>query len=196
MNKLPAITVSRKTGAEPFLILGKDLPFNLLNFWQWSSSDITGNALRGILAEYIVATAVGCADDTRAEWDAFDLINRDGVKIEVKSCAYIQSWEQKDFSSISFGIQPTKAWDESLFERSNDQKRQSDVYVFCLLTHKDQDTINPLHLDQWDFFVISTNTLNLRLGNQKKITLPSLKKLKPLHVKYEGLDEAICQASK
>ena len=59
MDKLPEIEVNRKSGDEPFELDGSPLPINLLSFWQRSASDIIGNAMRGILAEYIVASAVG-----------------------------------------------------------------------------------------------------------------------------------------
>ena len=55
MTNLKAIPNVRRIGSEPFHIDGTDLPNTLLNFWQWSSSEVVGNALRGMLAEYIVA---------------------------------------------------------------------------------------------------------------------------------------------
>lgn len=59
MEKLSAIEIRRKSGQEVFESNGLSLDMNLLSFWQWSASDIIGNAMRGILAEYIVASAVG-----------------------------------------------------------------------------------------------------------------------------------------
>lgn len=61
MDKYPEIKISRKTGKESFHENGSPLGNSLLSFWQWSASDLIGNAMRGILAEYIVATAVGKA---------------------------------------------------------------------------------------------------------------------------------------
>lgn len=60
----------------------------LLNFWQWSSSYLLSNALRGVLAGYLVASALDVADGVRVEWDADDLIARSGIKVEVKSSAF------------------------------------------------------------------------------------------------------------
>jgi len=85
MDKYPKIKVIRKTGKEKFKLNGKPLNYDLLSFWQWSSSDLISNAMRGILAEYIVATAVGKTDKIRTEWDAFDIETDEGIKIEVKS---------------------------------------------------------------------------------------------------------------
>ncbi len=86
--KLPAIKITRKSGDEPFISDEKNLGIFISDFWQWSSSDITGNALRGILAEFIVASALEINREVRIEWDAYDL-TFDDIKIEIKSAAYI-----------------------------------------------------------------------------------------------------------
>ena len=59
-----------------------------LDFWRWPASDLTNNALRGVLAEYIVALALRLTKSTRVEWDAPDLVTPSGVKIEVESAVY------------------------------------------------------------------------------------------------------------
>jgi len=45
---LSAIEAIKKTGKEPFYFSGKKQPFDVLSFWQWSSSELLGNALRGV----------------------------------------------------------------------------------------------------------------------------------------------------
>ena len=191
MNDLPAIKVSRKNGNESLHNNENKIPFSLLSFWQWSSSDLVGNTLRGMLAEYIIASAVGSEKDTRTEWDAFDIETPDEIKIEVKSSAYIQSWSQTKLSTISFGIQPTKGWDAKTNTYSSQRARQSDIYVFCVLAHKDQSTIDPLNIDQWEFYILPTKTLNKVVGNQKSITLSSLKKLNPIKANYGSINSTI-----
>ena len=76
------------------------------DFYEWAYSDFLVNNQRGHLAEYIIAKALNTVSQKRLEWDPFD-IKYKNLKIEVKSCAYIQAWEQKDFSKISFDIVPT-----------------------------------------------------------------------------------------
>lgn len=191
MDKLSAIETTRKTGDEPFEFNGSSLPMSLLSFWQWSSSDIVGNAMRGILAEYIVASSVGMNSGIRTEWDAFDIETPEGIKVEVKSGAYVQSWEQKKHSTIQFSIRPTQGWDSESNERNSEVRRQADVYVFCLLKHKDQSSINPLNLDQWVFYVLPTSILNQSVGAQKTITLNSLESLNPSKVNYGELHASI-----
>lgn len=196
MDNLSAIEITPKFGEEPFESNGSSLPMSLLSFWQWSASDIVGNAMRGILAEYIVVSSVGMNSGTRTEWGAFDIETPDGIKVEVKSGAYVQSWEQKKHSTIQFSIRPTQGWDSESNERSSEVCRQADVYVFCLLKHKDQRSINPLNLDQWAFYVLSTDILNQSVGLQKTITLNSLESLKPNKVNYGELHASIKVAAK
>lgn len=51
--------MDKLTGNEHFILRGKPLAANVLGFWQWSSSDLLMNTMRGMLAEYIVALACG-----------------------------------------------------------------------------------------------------------------------------------------
>src|SRR3954470_7577953 len=101
----------RRSGNETFHGSAGRTDRVLLDFWRWASSDLLSNATRGVLAEYIVGLALGCAGGTRREWDAADLITDGGIRIEVKSAAYLQTWTQAALSKISFGIQPTMGWD-------------------------------------------------------------------------------------
>ena len=62
-----------KTGKESFHVNGESIGQNILSFWQWSSSDLLGNALRGVLAEYIVSLDAHCSTEMRDVWDGYDL---------------------------------------------------------------------------------------------------------------------------
>jgi hypothetical protein len=95
-------------------------------------SDITSNAFRGALAEYIVALALVINYQIRNDWNPYDLETPDGLRIEVKSSAYIKSWKQKTISRISFDIKPTRSWDASTNELGTVSLRESDVYVLDL----------------------------------------------------------------
>ncbi|MDM8524201.1 hypothetical protein QUF80_12595 [Desulfococcaceae bacterium HSG8] len=194
MIKYPEIPVIRKSGSEKFHINGKTLNFDLLSFWQWSSSDLVNNAMRGILAEFIVLSAVGKTDGNRVEWDSYDIETKEGIKVEVKSASYLQSWSQKELSAIKFSIRPTLGWDFKTNSYSTEIKRQSDVYVFCLLKHKIQETLDPLDLNQWEFMVMPTLKLSEAVGSQKTITLKSLQRLNPKIVPYSSLYQTIKMA--
>ena len=66
-------------------------------------------------------------------------------------------------------------WDGLAYAK--EKKRQADVYVFCVLKHKEQDTINPLDLEQWDFYPVSTAILNETVKGQKTICLARVAEL-------------------
>lgn len=149
-----------------------------------------GNKLRGMLAEFIVASTIDALKNPREEWDAYDLITKEGLKIEIKSSSYLQSWEQTRLTKIIFGIQPTIIWEDNN-KLSPKAKRQADIYIFCVLAHKDKKTVNPLNLSQWDFYILDTEVLNKKVPTQKTITLSSLLRLNPIKVKYDRLKEQI-----
>jgi len=193
-NNLDAIKPTRKTGNEKFHASHKVLDFDLLAFWQWSVSDLVSNATRGRLAEFLVARALGINVDVRDEWDAYDLETSSGIKIEVKSAAYLQTWFQPKFSIISFRVQKTREWNRVTNKQSAEIKRQADVYVFALLAHKDKSTIDPLDVDQWEFYVLPTRMLDERKRSQHSITLNSLQKLIQ-SVTFDGLLQAVNQFS-
>lgn len=186
-----AVSVEPKSGRESFRQDGQPLPVTLLDFWRWSASDLVSNATRGILAEFIVAQALGLANGVRAEWDAYDLVTSSGLKVEVKSSAYLQSWFHKKLSTVSFGIQPTLAWSADTNELTTERKRQADVYVFCLLAHKDKTTVDPLDLRQWTFYVLPSAVLDDRCANQKKLSLSNLLRLGPVETDFDGLATAV-----
>lgn len=174
MPLLPIIQAKRKSGDEPFLSKGEAFPFDVTSFWRWAFSDFVSNTARGILAEYIVARAVGIGDtDIRPEWAPFDVTTPEGIKIEVKSAAYIQSWQQNDYSKISFSVAKKRGWDAQT-GLAVEPTRHSDVYVLALLHHKDQMTLNPLDLDQWSFYVLTRQSLDARDRSQHSITMPSI----------------------
>jgi hypothetical protein len=175
--------VTLKTGSESLSATGK----TLLDFWRWNNSDLVSNATRGCLAEFIVASALGIdLSVPREEWSAWDLTSPEGIRIEVKSAAYLQSWTQQNLSRIVFSIRPARPWDASSGKFAEEPQRTADVYVFCLLKHQDKETLNPLDLGQWEFYVVPTPILNNYQRSDTSITLNSLNQLSS-PVKYKDL---------
>ena len=191
-NNLSAVQTTQKSGTENFYLKDRKLPIDVLSFWQWSSSELLGNALRGVLAEFIVASTIDVLDKPREEWDIYDLKTANGLKIEIKSSAYLQSWTQNKLSTIKFGIQPTGESQSNTTLRT----RKSDIYVFCVLAHVDKASVDPLNLSQWDFYVLETRVLNEKIPTQKSIVLSSLLKLNPTKIKYNELGEEIAKYDK
>ena len=176
MENLPGIIPSRQNGAEPFTRAGKPIGPTLADFWGWRLSDLLDNLERGALAELIVATALGIpTDGVRVGWAVGDLTTLDGVRIEVKSAAYLQSWPQDHISKISFRAPKAVGWDPDTGKYVGAPERHAHVYVFALLAHADKATVNPLDLDQWRFYVLPTAVLDAR--GQDSITLKTLEEL-------------------
>ena len=195
-NSLGKIIVKEKTGNERLTFNNDLTQFALIDFWKWSVSDIISNASRGRFAEFIVATALGIdLKMVRDEWSAYDLISPEGIKIEVKSASYIQSWYQKDFSKIGFSIREAKEWSNETNLMAANPSRTSDLYVFCLLKHKDQSTLDPLKMEQWEFYILSTKTINNYKRSKSSITLKSLQNLTS-PVLYHQIKETVLEEFK
>jgi hypothetical protein len=168
----------------------------LADFWEWAMSDLLTNSTRGILAEYLVATALGVVtpDSLREPWGTVD-IRWNRIKIEVKASAYVETWFQKTLTTPSFGIAPTREIGTT-GKLSKVSKRQADLYVFCLLANKDPCAVDPMDLAQWNFYVVSSKTLNEKMGKQKRIGLEGLEKLEVKPVTYAGIMEAVTVTAK
>ena len=170
------------------------------DFWRWIGSDLVGNTTRALFAEYLVGLAVGTftaseADSVRDEWGAYDLETPEGVKLEVKSSAFLQSWWQEKEAAPRFGIARTQAWDDATGQSSEEKARWSDVYVFCLLHHRSKATLNPLDIGQWTFLVLSTAVLDERVGEQGSIGLTRLRELGAKEVPFDGIAKAVRDAA-
>lgn len=192
LGRKPALL--RESNA-PFLLDARPAGFTLLDFWRWSSSDLLSNAMRGVVAEFIVSKALGCdAHRPRHAWGAYDLDTPEGIRIEVKSAAYLQAWRQPSgLSRITFSIREAFPWNADTNRIGEIRQRSADVYVFCLLKHVDKDTVDPLDLDQWSFFVLSVRALDSYPRSRHSITLPSLRKLTD-EIGFEQVQERVLKA--
>lgn len=196
MSQYPRLVAERKTGSEPFTDGGAALPLTLGDFWCWSTSDLVNSTTRGVLAEFLVAAALGLADTgVREAWASYDLRTADGIKIEVKSAAYMQGWGQRRPSRIAFGVGRTRAWDPDSNELVGESARQADVYVFALLQHADKLTLNPLDVSQWHFYVVPRAFLDTRAGAQRSVTLGTVAALAGESVAFRELGAAVRRAA-
>lgn len=180
------------TGNERFTSHGSDAGISIMDFWSWSYSDLLNNTYRGVLAEFIVCKSLNLKTDPaqiRTDWMPYDLTSPSGRKVEVKSAAYLQSWEQNYYSKILFDIAPKRAWSAST-GYSPEAKRNSELYVFCLYKALNRDQ-SILDLDLWDFYVLAASTLNSEVPIQKSIGLQSLMKLNPLKTDFANLGNLI-----
>lgn len=181
------IRSGRLTGQELFAAGGRPLEVAVLEFWQWACSDLAGNTLRGVLAEFLVARALGVSGGYRMEWAPADITTPAGMQVEVKSASYRQVWAQRKPSPIRFSIAPTHAWEAQTGAYEATARRQAHLYVFAILGRPDADVVAPLNLDDWEFLILSSRTLTERVGTQKSIGLGPLLQLGPERVGYYGL---------
>jgi hypothetical protein len=180
------------SGKESFLLDNIPTDYQLYDFWRWSSSDLLSNAMRGKIAEFIVAKALDIDTDTpRDEWDSYDLLYDGKFKVEVKASAYVQSWhsDKRANSTIQFTIRPTKEWTVEGFR--SESVRQSDMYIFCVHAERVKSKANPMLLEQWEFYPVLTKDITNKLGNQKTAGLSTIKRLCPKPVKYDNLHDAV-----
>ncbi|HON74216.1 MAG TPA: hypothetical protein PLQ23_03575, partial [Dermatophilaceae bacterium] len=175
------------SGAEPFS--GCDA--NVQDFWRFAMADLRTNNVRGYLAEFLVAHAVGAVRN-RVEWDAFDVLTPEGVKVEVKSSAYLQVWEQRRLSRIQFTGLRSRTWTPQDGE-SAEASLNADVYVFAVHLATRHDEYDPLDVTQWQFYVVPRARLEA-LG-QGSLSLWRLRSLVAAPVPYNGLAEAISTAA-
>lgn len=193
---LPRIIQEPRSGDEKLHFNRQELDVSVLDFWRWSSSNLLSNTARGVFAEFIVARALNIPlDKGRAEWDPYDLLSPENIKIEVKSSAYIQSWHQEKPSQIIFDVAKKRAFNPDTNKLELEPSRHADVYVFALLMHADQETIDPLNIDQWHFYVLPTAELDGRTRSQHSITLTTLKVLSGGEVSYGDLRDKVLNAA-
>lgn len=191
-KKIPVIKL---TGEEQFKNTNQS-KFSVLDFWRYGFSNLNSNVLRGALAEFIVESALKGQEeiDTRNPWGDWDVeyLNK---KIEVKSCSYIQDWDQRKLSTILWSGLKAKSlyWSSAVndFKKNENKEYKSDVYVLALLNHKDTETLDILNLDQWCFYVLSKETLKKISKDRSSVSLVLLNKNNIESVSFDMLKKKI-----
>jgi hypothetical protein len=141
-----------------------------------------------MLAEFLVAQALGAATRPRIEWDAFDVVTPEGVRVEVKSSAYVQAWAQARPSSIRFGGLNGRTWDQAA-GYSPAATYNAGVYVFALVVARDHNSYDPLDVTQWTYWVLSRRIVEAT--GQRSMAHSRVQELAGPPVAYEGLAEAV-----
>ncbi len=163
-------------GKEKFISQNKDLDFGMLEFWCSKFSNVYN--IQEYIAEFLVEKALGIDKSHNTEyWTLFDILYKD-YRIEIKETGYYHPWNEngKISESRRFGI--TKANSKYENKDSNNlYERQNDIYVFCLNVGKTKETSNPLNIDNWEFYIVPTKTINEVCKNNKSISLNKVKKI-------------------
>ena len=127
----------------------------------------------------------------RTDWAAYDLDTPSGIKVEVKSSAYLQSWHQATASTPTFSIKKAREWFPETNELSEERLRHSDVYVFCLLAYKcDKRLLDPLDRSQWEFYMVKTTEIDRIFGERSTIGINRVKELSQEY-SVDGLLDAV-----
>lgn len=161
------------------------------DFWRWAYSDLLANTTRGVLAEFVVGHLINAIGTARGPWEAHDLKTPDGITVEVKSSAYWQSWFQEKPSRISFSVSEARAWDPSTNLLADKRARNSDVYVFSVLSSPDGSKPDPVNFDEWAFYVLPSRVVNERLGQQRTASLTTIARLAGHRVPASELAESV-----
>lgn len=165
--------------------------FSMLDFWKFQFSQIYD--IQGDIAEFIVAKALNKTEaDNKDLWTLYDISYRN-KRIEVKETSYYHAWQTDDepkSKARTFGI--TKA--NSSYENPDEEnryERQNDIYVFCLNTGYTKSESYPLNLNNWEFYIVPTQVINEKCGNNKTISLSKIKKLGFNATKYDSIKNVI-----
>jgi hypothetical protein len=132
--------VVKLTGKETFKNTGTK-KFSILEFWQYGFSNLNSNVMRGVLAEFIVESALknNMEIETRSPWGNYDVFYL-GKKIEVKCSAYIQDWDQNKLTTIRWSGLKAKDlyYSEAVAKKSTLNKNRdykADIYILAFVHH-------------------------------------------------------------
>lgn len=162
---------------------------SLLDFWKWAFADLCDDDIKGVFAEWMVATLLGIptSGKRRISWADHDLILPPGLKIEVKASSLWQSWKlinpdgtpKHDLplavlspGRVRFsGLQARTA--EKVAQKGAEPVFKSDCYIFCMQSETDPVRWNVWDLSQWKFFLLSRDELETA-GIARSISLARL----------------------
>ena len=136
---------------------------------------LVANNYRGLLVEAIVADALGSRWNWVSEdWAAWDFERSDGVRLEVKQSAALQSWHQSGLKQPNPRFDcaaRTGRWEGSRWHPET--QRFADTYIFAYHGEMNAELADHRIPDQWMFFVVSEASLPV----QKTIGLTKVREL-------------------
>lgn len=163
------------------------------DFWAWGFSDLRLNTTRGLLAQFLVARALGDERATDEGWGNFDVLTPEGIRVEVKSSAYVQSWRQDRPSRIVFGGLTGYAWSDDA-GWGPEREVRADVFVFAIHTCQDAARYDMLDLSAWEFRALPASTIE-RLGI-RSMSAGTLFAHAPGAVPWSGLQAIVLSAAR
>jgi len=191
-KRLPSKKLS---GSEPFRNTGNK-SISVLDFWRYGFSNLSANVTRGVLAEFLIENALKekMEIEIRDPWGDSDILLKDGTKIEVKCCSYIQDWDQNKLSRIVFaGLIAEKVYYSEAVSKfvKKPPGYKSDIYIFALLKHQDPASLDILDLDQWCFYVLTKERLGAITKNGASVSMKCLEKNNIDPIPFSRLSAAV-----
>ena len=167
-------------GNEPLSVGGHDIGLTVNDFWRWSFSDFSDFSTRDAFSKFLVASSLGLTADGNARqrrvrnllWSP---AGSAGIRISVRTAAYVQSGEAEHPDHIIFVIP---------------KKPDCDACLFCVFKGM-TDAESPLNTDLWDFYALCSGALGGSVSGSGYVTLPALMGLNPVWSDYYGIGDAI-----
>ena len=136
-------------GGEPLSVGGRDIALTVNDFWRWSFSDFSAFSIRDAFSEFLAASSLGLTADglarpRRARNLIWSPTGGSGLRISVRTAAYVQSAEAEHPDHIIFVIP---------------KKPECDAYLFCVFKGM-TDAESPLNTDLWDFYALCSGGLS------------------------------------
>lgn len=144
----------------------------VVEFWRWAFGNLCDDTLKGLYVEWLVGRLLGLDLPLggRNGGTNSDLILDDGIRIEIKSTAYWQSWklynetgralppeeiEQRHFERLEKPLKFRLRRTRDAVDRSGTEARLwSDLYVFAAHYEKDPRAMDLLDMRQWRFYCL------------------------------------------
>ncbi len=172
-----------------FIYNNKELDFSILDFWEYKYSSIYN--LQEVIAEFLIEKALKIEKSHNVDsWTLFDILYKN-KRIEVKQTAYYHPWNENSgiSKSRSFDIRKANSRYEDLINE-NKYERQNDIYVFCVNMGMDKESAYPLNINNWEFYILPTKTINEICKDNKTICLNRVRKIAK-KVNYEKIKNYI-----
>ena len=169
--------------------VGKDqIIYNLMN--RFYGEPLINNVYRGDYVEEMILSALGEGEQWKpfGGWGGWDLERDDGLRLEVKQSAALQSWHATASagkpSPSSFDIAPrggyyTDSTDAGFWKKVDPPVRSADIYIFAWHPEKAPDIADHRRAEQWEFYVVRESKLPPKPQETKtqKRSISTVKKL-------------------
>lgn len=147
---------------------------------RFYGKSLINNVYRGDYVEGLILFALGQQWKPFGEWGGWDLERDDGIRLEVKSSAALQSWHAMasagKTSPARFDIAPrggyyTDSTDAGVWREVDTPVRSADIYIFAWHPKKDPDTADHRRAEQWEFYVVPESKLPPKPQDTKTQTI-------------------------